>query len=113
MNPVPLLIVILLTLSFETVFIGQDVNVELEPFKMKVDTTQQSCTFGDFPCGIANAFRPVLGFIATVINGVEFVGGLIAFRVPGAPTWVQAIFGGSISTALIWCLVELLRGKGS
>lgn len=114
MNPVPVLLIILTTLAFETVFIGQDVNRQIAPYTFTVDTHKDDCTNPvDVACGLGNFARPLLSVLALIGNAILFVGGLVTFQVPGAPGWVQVVFGGGFSITLIWCLVELLRGKGS
>lgn len=115
MNPVPLLLVLLLTFAFETAFIGDQVQQTIQPFLWDVSTEKEVCDDGldGIPCSIENSFRPVLKAAATIFNAIIYIGGLATFNVPGAPSWVRATMGTGVTLTLVWCLVELLRGKGS
>lgn len=110
MNPIPVLIIVFLTLGFETLLLGDDVNQSVAPYQIHIDTTREDCGNLDVGCGLMNFARPVLGGIAVIVNGIIFVGGLATFNVPGAPDWLRATFGTLVSFSLIWSIITLLRG---
>ncbi len=110
MNPIPVLVIITTVLVFETVFLGDEVAQSLAPFQIHIDTTVEDCGVLEVGCAIGNFARPVLAGLATILNGILFIGALAVFAIPGAPIWVRLTLSLILDFSLIWCVVTLLRG---
>lgn len=105
-----LLVILFIALTFESVFLGAQVQQRIEPYTIHIDTGERECGSLNVGCALMNFFRPILQGIATVVNSIIFIGALATFQVPGAPAWVEATLALSIDTGLILSIVALLRG---
>lgn len=110
MNPIPVVIIIVCVLAFETVFLGDEVSKTIEPFLLHIDTTEENCGALEVGCAIGNAVRPVLAALAAILNGIIFIAALATFGIPGAPAWIRLTLTLALNFSLIWAIVTLLRG---
>lgn len=110
MNPMPVLVIVFLTLAFETMLLGSDVGQSVAPYQIHIDTTREDCAPLAVGCGLMNFARPILAGIAFVVNGLIFIGGLATFQIPGAPLWLRTTFGSLITFSLVWVVITTLRG---
>lgn len=53
--------------------------------------------------GIASFFNMMIGFINVILQ-------VISFNIPGAPTFIRLVVGGTITSIGTWSIVELIRG---
>jgi len=110
MSPLGPVLIIIVSLTFEAAFLGGTGQAP-QAFQINVDTHQDNCGWTDVGCAISNAARPVLGFIAVVLNFIIYVGFLATFPIPGAPWWIKGTLIAGLTTSLIMATVAtFVRG---
>ena len=99
-NPVPIIAVIMITLTFEGLLFGSELAER---------------SFPSFDQPISGGFWGVLDAIIAVVQViwgvVVFIFNLVTINVPGAPWWIRLPVAGVLGGGLIWAISELIRGK--
>ena len=113
LNPIPLVVVLLLTYVFTFGVAGDELIERRFDFGQPEGDSSQDCEglFDGFVCGIEN----FINFIRTVFTVIWGVIGLIfdlaTFNVAGAPFFIRFLVGGFTVTTFGWSLATLLRGN--
>lgn len=100
-NPVPILAIITIVLTFEGLLFGE----ELAQYSFPEFNEPESGGF----FGILDA---LLAIVQAVWGAVVFFLNLLTFNVPGAPWYVRLPIGAILSGGLIWSIAVLIRGGG-
>lgn len=101
-NPVALLAVILLTLTFEGLLFGEEIAERAFP------SFEQPTSGGFF-----GALEAILAIVQAVWGGVVFFFELITFDIPGVPWYIRVPVGGILSGGLIYSIILIIRGGGA
>lgn len=110
MNPLPALLIILCTLTFEGMLIGDEIAATIAPYQIHIDTTKEDCSALAIGCAFMNLVRPILAGLSVIINGVIFIAALATFSIPGAPWWARMLLSVPLNFTLIWSVITLFRG---
>lgn len=101
MNPLPILLIIIMTLTFQGLLFGAEIADRVFP-------TFREPTSGGF-FGVLDA---IIAVVQAVWGVVLFFFSLLFFDVPGAPWWVRVPVGAALTGGLIWSIATLIRGGG-
>jgi hypothetical protein len=101
MNPLPILIIIIMTLTFQGLLFGQEIAE-------RTFTGFQEPTGG----GFFGALEALLAVVQAVWGAILFFLNLLFFNVPGAPWWIRLPIGTALTGGLIWSIATLVRGGG-
>lgn len=97
-----LLVVIILTLTFEGLLFGEELAERSFP------SFEEPSSSGFFA-----VLEALLSIVKVIWGTVVFLFNLITFNVPGAPWWVRLPAAGVLGGGLIWSIAILIRGGGS
>lgn len=111
-SPAVVIIIVLLTLTFEGLYYGSDLATQSYPAPSNIQTG--SCGGGGLDriaCVIGGVFEFIVNVVKIIFGTVAFVFNLITFNVPGAPLFVRIPIGGMITLAILWSVASLVRGS--
>lgn len=99
-SPVPVLAVIILTISFQALLFGDELAERSFPSFEEPEETG----------GFFGAFDVIAAILKTIWGVVVFFTNLLTFNVPGAPTFIRVIVGSIMGGGLIWSIATLIKG---
>ena len=111
-SPLPFLIIITLTLTFEGLYFGQDLFTNSYPEFKEVNFG--ACTGNPLDvigCWFANIGAIIANIAAAIFGTVVFFFNLLSFNIPGTPPAIRAILGTIFTGGIIWSIASLIRGN--
>lgn len=99
-SPVPILAIIILTLTFEGLLFGSEIADRSFP---SYEEPQSG--------GFWGALDAVVAVVQVIWGAVVFFFNLITFNVPGAPWYIRVPIGAMLGGGLVWSLATLIRGN--
>lgn len=114
MNPIPFLLIVVVTIGFEAMLFGEEIAQQsiIVPLP-EIDSCDGLSGFDAMGCSMVAFLKNIGKGFAVFANVIAFLFNAATFNVPGAPPIVRAIVATLFSGTLAWVIVTQIRGTGS